>query len=383
MRTFRFPSDNRAFINELRDRVKMHLSDKKHSRFGNHTLIIKGVFMFVLYAVPYLLLVTGIAQTPLTQFMCWALMGLGMAGLGMGLMHDANHGSLHKNQSVNKWLGKSLYLLGGFPPNWKHQHNTLHHGYTNVEGQDEDISPAGFLRFSPHRPIHKVHRYQHLYAWLLYGLMTLSWVTARDFIRFFNYRKSEAFGSDPGKHYRVFADLVISKILYYSIMLVIPLAFIQASPLTIIAGFLFMHFICGFILSTVFQTAHVMPSSDYPLPDENGNMEHEWAVHQLYTTSDYAPGNKLITWFTGGLNYQVEHHLFPNVSHVHYPEIAPLVRETAIKYNLPYYVQPTFADALHAHGKMLRLLGMPESPDKQQSQPNRGAHARTILYSSD
>jgi linoleoyl-CoA desaturase len=121
--------------------------------------------------------------------------------------------------------------------------------------------------------------------------------------------------------------------------------------------FLTMHFVSGFILTIIFQTAHVVPTSKYPLPGENSTMENNWAVHQVLTTSDFAPRNKVLSWLIGGLNYQVEHHLFPNISHVHYPDIAGLVKETAHKYGLPYHVQPGFLVALREHGRMLWKLG--------------------------
>jgi len=135
-------------------------------------------------------------------------------------------------------------------------------------------------------------------------------------------------------------------------MLVLPFAWYW-----ILIFFITMHFISGFVLTIIFQTAHVVPTSAYPLPNENGSVQNSWAVHQLLTTSDYSPKNKIFSWLIGGLNYQVEHHLFPNISHVHYKNIATMVKETAQKYSLPYHVQPGFLKALLEHAKMLKKLG--------------------------
>jgi linoleoyl-CoA desaturase len=295
------------------------------------------------------------------MFLCWVAMGLGMAGVGMTLMHDANHGSFAKSQQVNKWLSGSLFLLGGFPQNWKFQHNALHHGFTNIDGQDEDIKGLRPLRFSPHKPYYNIHRYQHWYAWFFYSLMTISWIGAKDFTGVLRYKKMDAPQFKNKNNGRLLFEVTLSKLVYYSLFLVLPIIIMPFSWYWIIAGFLSMHLVSGFILTIIFQTAHVMPDSIYPLPDENGNMDNNWAVHQLMTTTDYSPSSRIFSWMIGGLNYQIEHHLFPNISHVHYRKISEIVRSTAQKYNLPYTVQPNFATAVRKHTRMLKALGRPEN----------------------
>jgi linoleoyl-CoA desaturase len=354
---FSISKDKSEFIVELRKKVKDYFEENNISKYGNASIILKSLFMFSLYFTPYILMLSGVINTVYLTILCWIAMGIGTAGLGMVLMHDASHGSFSQNTTLNKWLGKSLYLLGGFPPNWRYQHNTLHHGFTNIEGHDEDISPAGILRFSPHTPLFKIHRYQHYYAFFLYGLMTLSWVTVNDFTRLNSYKKMNAPMSITKSYNQLFIELIVSKVLYYLIFLIIPILVIQLPWYWILLGFLIMHFVCGLILSTIFQTAHVMPTSEYPLPDEEGRIDNNWAAHQLFTTSDYSPKSRIFSWLIGGLNYQIEHHLFPNISHVHYRKLSELVKNTAKKYNLPYYVQPNFVAAVNSHIKMLKLLG--------------------------
>jgi len=287
---------------------------------------------------------------------CFLLMGFGMTGLGMTTMHEANHGSFSKNKKINFFMSKSLYLLGGFPPNWRIQHNMLHHGYTNIEGHDEDIAPPGVLRFSPHRPQKKIHRYQHIYAWFFYSLMTISWVTTKDFENLANYKKMGVLSGKKG-YRQLLTDLIIAKILYFSVSLVLPILVLPVAWYWVVAGFLLMHFTGGLILATVFQSAHVVPSSEFPLPAENNEMNHNWVVHQLYTTCDFSPDSKIFTWLVGGLNFQVIHHLFPNISHIHYKKLAPIVQSTAQKYGLPYFVNPTFYKAVKEHFRMLKILG--------------------------
>lgn len=351
------PKNKPEFINELRKEVNGYFSQKNISKYGNANLAVKSLFMGSLYVIPYILMITGIVYTLPLIILSWITMGFGMAGLGMVLMHDANHGSFSKNPKVNSLLSKSLYFLGGFPPNWQYQHNTLHHGFTNIEGHDEDINPGKFLRFSPHKPLRRIHRYQHFYAWFLYGLMTVSWVTAKDFVRLSKYKSEGVALSGNRKYNQILRDLIIAKVLYYTFFLVLPLIILPVSWYAIVLLFIAMHFISGFILTTIFQTAHVMPSSEYPLPDETGNMENNWAVHQVLTTANFAPKSRILSWCIGGLNHQVEHHLFPNICHVHYKAISPIVKETARKYNLPYHEENTFADALFSHFKMLKSLG--------------------------
>ncbi len=145
--------------------------------------------------------------------------------------------------------------------------------------------------------------------------------------------------------------------MYYTVFLALPIILIPLAWYWILLGFMIMHFTSGLILSAIFQSAHVVPTSDYPLPDNNDEMSNNWNIHQLHTTSDFAPGSKIFTWFIGGLNYQVVHHLFPNISHVHYKNLAKIVRKTAEKHQLPYHVNKTFVGALYQHTLMLKSLG--------------------------
>jgi len=350
-------TDKPEFITELKSKVNDYFEKNKLSKYGNASIVLKSILMILIYFAPYVLMLTGVISSFFGILACWLIMGFGMAGLGMVLMHDASHGTFSKNRKRNNYLSKSLYLLGGFPPNWKQQHNVMHHGFTNIDGHDEDIAPIGLLRFSPHKPLQKIHRFQRWYAWFFYGLMTLSWVTAKDFKQLARYKKANIKLSSQKKYSGLMVELLMAKLLYYIIFLVAPLILLSIAWYWIILFFLAMHFVGGFILSIIFQSAHVMPTSVYPLPDESGNIENSWAIHQLFTTSDFAPKSRIFSWMIGGLNYQVEHHLFPNISHVHYKNIASLVKTTAQKYNLPYHVQPTFMVAFHNHFKMLKLLG--------------------------
>jgi len=284
------------FVTELRLEVKKYFDDKGITKYGNSRLLVKSVFMLLLFFIPYILLMAGILTAFPVILMAWVLMGIAIAGIGMGVMNDANHGSFSQNPKINKWMSKTLYLLGGFPPNWRYQHNTMHHGFTNIDGHDEDIAPTGILRFSPHKPLIRMHKFQYLYAWFFYGLMTISWVIMKDFKQLSGYKKEHVSLATPKSYKQLFTDLLISKVFYFSAFLILPVLLVPIPWYLTLLCFFIMHFIAGFILGIVFQSAHVVPTSKYPLPDENGNVENNWAMHQLLTTSDFAPKSRILSW---------------------------------------------------------------------------------------
>lgn len=356
MKNIKYSRQRLDFTTDLRNSVNEYFKKNNIQPYGNQKIYLKTIFMILLYLVPFILMISGLITSVTLILVSWFIMGLGMSGLGMVTMHDANHGSFSKNQRINKFFGNSLYLLGGFPPNWRYQHNTLHHGFTNVDGHDEDIAPPGILRFSPHRPLKKIHRYQHIYAWFFYCLMTISWIVVKDFRRLNKY-KELGLKISKRKYDTLFIELTISKVIYYTLFLLIPLLTVPVSWYWIVTGFLLMHFTGGLVLSSIFQTAHVVPSSEYPVPDGEGELENNWTVHQLYTTCNYSPNSTVFSWLVGGLNYQVEHHLFPNISHIHYKDISSIVQSKVKEYGLPYHVNKSFVEAIWQHTKMLKLLG--------------------------
>lgn len=353
---FKNPNQN-DFVKTLRKRVDAYFKENNISKTGGLKLKVKAVIMFLLYVIPYTLLVFSVFPNVYAAWGLAVMMGLGMAGIGFCVMHDANHGSFSRKKWVNKFMGFSLNFLGGNVNNWKAQHNIMHHTYTNIEGYDEDIQPAALLRFSPHSEKKKVHKYQFLYAWFLYGLMTLSWTFAKDYIDAFRYEKKGLYTQLKTTFKREFTQIILTRLIYFVYMLVIPMLVMDVAWWQIIIGFLTIHFVAGLTLALVFQLAHVMEDANYPLPDEEKIVGNQWAVHQLNTTLNFAHKNRILSWFVGGLNYQIEHHLFPNISHVHYRNLAPIVQKTAEEFNLPYYTYNSFRTALLSHGKMLYNLG--------------------------
>ena len=348
------------FFSTLKMRVNEYFESRRISTFCTPGMVVKTVVMLGLYLVPYFLIIFDVLESKLLIFAMWALMGFGAAGIGLSVMHDANHGAYSRHKWVNVILGYLLNFLGGSATNWKMQHNVLHHSFTNVDGLDEDIAVGNLLRLSPAQPRLNIHRLQFLYAWFLYGLMTIMWVTSKDFRQLVRYKRNGVLAMQHRPFRELFFELILSKILYYAYILVLPLLLSSAPWWLTVAGFIAMHMILGFTLAIIFQPAHVVSETEFPQPDEKGNMENHWAIHQLLTTSNFAPKSRIFSWFVGGLNFQVEHHLLPNICHVHYKKLSKIVRETAEEYGLPYHVQPTFLAALWSHMKLLWSLGRPQ-----------------------
>lgn len=355
--SIRFPNNKDLnFIKTLRARVKEHFESSNTSKYGNATMVWKTVAMLSIYAVPYALFMTGVISNFWLVLGLWIIMGVGKAGIGFSVMHDANHGAYSENPKVNHYMGYLINILGGSAINWKIQHNVLHHTYTNVYGMDEDIDSGIILRLSPQQKHYKLHNIQHIYAWFLYGLMTFLWITTKDFRQLYRY-KSMGLTKNVKNFNMIVARMALAKVLYYVVFLVLPIIVLPFAWWQVLICFVAMHYTAGLILACVFQTAHVMPTTSYPEPDETGNLENDWAVHQLFTTANYSPNSKILSWYVGGLNYQIEHHLFPNVCHIHYKKISKIVRETAEEYGLPYNSHPNFLRAVWEHARMLKQLG--------------------------
>ena len=315
--------------------------------------------MFGLYFGPYAVMFSF--QLPVFAYLlCSTLMGIGVAGIGLAIMHDANHGSLSSKRWINQMLGYSLNLIGGNALSWKIQHNVLHHSFTNVHGMDEDLEAGNILRFTPDEPWKKRHANQHIYAWVLYSFMTFSWVLLKDFIRLAKYKELGLLKSQGVSYTGALLTVIASKIVYLSYMIVLPIAVFGYHWALVLGGFMLMHAVGGLMLAAIFQPAHILDEHDF-IGSDVSEIQDCYESHQLRTTSNFAPKNKLLTWFVGGLNYQVEHHIFPNICHVHYPAISGIVRKTADEYGLPYRSIDTFAGALSLHQQMLKKLSRPEA----------------------
>jgi len=348
--------DSAKFFKTLNKRINDYFKENKIKKTGNWKLYLKTIVMFSIFLTPYFLILT-IEMSQWMQLLLTVVIGVGMAGVGMNVMHDGNHGSFSSKKWVNNLMGSSIYILAGNAFNWKVQHNVLHHTYTNIQGHDEDIDAGRVIRFSKHADWHQMHKYQQYYSVFLYGLLTINWAITTDFKQLYKYLKrglSYGKSANPAVQWTI---LAISKIIYVLVWIVIPILVLSVSWWKILIGFFVMHYVAGLILSITFQLAHVMPDTQMPLPDQEGNIKNTWAIHQLFTTANFAPKNKLVGWFTGGLNRQIEHHLFSHISHIHYKDLAKIVKKTAKEFNLPYNEYKTTRKAIALHFQQLKELG--------------------------
>lgn len=352
------PRNGVGFFDTLKTRIDEYFNDNQIEMHGDTSMKLKSVAIVAMYIVPYVFMVSGLASSSLLLFyVLWLLMGVGMVGIGCSIMHDSNHDSYSGNKGLNKYLGKIIALVGGYEVNWRIQHNVLHHTYTNIEGLDHDLDAGALLRFSPHSKRYKFHRFQHIYAWFLYGLLTFQWATIKDFKQVIEYNKLGLLKKEKLTLKKALLQVSSYKLFYYAYVLVLPIMFSGFAWYHVLIGFFVMHFLAGLSLSSIFQLAHVMEDCEFPAPNDKLKMENNWAIHQMLNTANFSPKSKIMAWFIGGLNHQVEHHLFPYICHVHYKHIAPIVRKTAEEFGVPYYEQRNFVKALIEHGRMLKKMG--------------------------
>jgi linoleoyl-CoA desaturase len=345
----------RMFFVTLKTRVDQYFKDQGISPHANVKMVIKTICLFALYLLPFLVILC-VPMKGGAQMLLWAIMGLGLAGVGMGVMHDAIHGAYSEKTSLNTFVGYSLNVLGASIFNWKFQHNLLHHTYTNITHMDDDIDDKGILRFSPHTRIRKLQQFQWLYAIGFYGIMSLYWIVAKDFIQFYKYRKNGVNQKSNRENRDALVRIIILKTCYFFFIIALPIL-LGIPYLQVLGGFMLMHFVAGVVLTLIFQLAHTIEETSHPMPDSKGNIDNEWAIHQLQTTANFSRKNKWLSWYVGGLNFQVEHHLFPKICHVHYPAIAPIVKETAEEFGIPYLEHATLLSALRSHFNLLYKFG--------------------------
>lgn len=350
------PDDKqKQFALAVRKNVNDYFKDNKISIKGNVRLGIQTVVMLSLYIVPFVLLFI-VQMNAWVGLLMAVLIGIGMAGIGMCVMHDAAHGSYSQKEWINKIMSGTMYLLGSSLLNWKIQHNLLHHTFTNIEGYDHDITSNGPLRLSQYAPLKKIHRFQYIHAFFFYGLLTLAKLF-NDFIQLRDFEKAgltRTYQINPVAEY---FKMIVLKGLYLFVVIGMPILFTPFAWWQVLIGFFVMHWVAGCILSAVFQMAHVVEGAEQLLPDAEGNINEEWAVHELRSTADFARNNFILEYFVGGLNFQIEHHLFPHISHIHYRKIAPIVERTAKEYGFVYNLKPNFRKAFYSHIKRLKELG--------------------------
>ncbi len=344
----RFDPLGTGFHAEVKRRVDAFFEDGAAARTADSAMVGKTVFWFVALAALYGLLLGDVLPGPLGWVAC-AAFGFTFAVVGFNVGHDALHGAYSRRAWLNRVLGWTFQGFGTASYTWTIAHNVVHHTWTNIPGHDTDLDPGLWMRFHASAPHGSAHRFQHLYAWGLYCFTTLVWVFQKDFV--------QVLSKDPRTGRRApllgVASVLVSKLSHAVFFIGLPILVVDRPLWQIAIGYLLMHFAAGLTLAVVFQLAHVVEGTLAP----DGPAGDAWADHQMRTTSNFGRGSFLCQFVCGGLNHQVEHHLFPRICHVHYPAIAPIVERTAREFGLPYLEHATFVGALASHARTLRALG--------------------------
>lgn len=352
MRPPRFSAAS-SFHSDLKLRIKNYFTEKNLKQTGNFSLYFKAVLLVCAYIATYVTLVFFTPHWAFALIGC-VLLGALASAIGFNVMHDGAHGSFSKKSWVNELAGVSINFLGANVFMWKTKHNVVHHSFTNIDEVDDDMNARPFLRLCPNQKFHKIHKYQHKYFLFVYSLLYLYWIFVTDYKKY----ATKKVGIVPIQKMTVADHFSFwgFKLLHIILFVAIPLYMVGFMPWLV--GFLVYGISTGILLSVVFQLAHAVEEASFPMPNiETNKLEDDWAIHQLKTTSNFATSNKLLSWLVGGLNFQVEHHLFPNISHVHYPAISKIIKETCREYGIPYLEHPKLRMAFASHVNHLRTLG--------------------------
>jgi len=352
--TVTFDNKKAPFFRALKEKVDNYFTENNIKPTGNRRLYIKTAVLSITAISIYTTLVFFTPPVAISVILC-ALFGINLAAIGFNIMHDGGHGSYSKRKWANEASSYFLNVMGANSYYWKIKHNINHHTFTNIEGMDNDIQAEPFMRFHEGQKRYWVHRFQHLYGILLYGLTYFTWIFYEDFQKYFS-GKVIAAGADKKmslKEHFIFWGTKLAYAFIYIILPIMMVGFLQA-----MVGFMIIAFVTGVFITVVFQLAHVVEGTNFPKITVGGNkIEEEWAIHQVNTTADFATKNVVATWLLGGLNFQIEHHLFPRISHVHYPKIHQFVQETCVQFNIQCTEYRTVRGAVLSHIMYIRRMG--------------------------
>jgi len=340
-----------AFSADLRRAVDHHFASTGKPQRDVAGMYAKTAIILAWLAGSYGLLLFGVS-TPLQAGMAAVSLGLAMAAVGFNVQHDGSHGAYSRRPWVNRAMALTLDLLGGTAYFWHFKHNIAHHTHPNVVGQDDDISLGILGRVAPSQKWYPHHRFQLIYIWLLYAVFALQWQLGGELRNLVSKRwvGGTAVPAPRGKELVIFW---VGKLVFLSLAFGLPLVF---HPLSHVLGaYAITVVVLGLVLALVFQSAHVSDACAFRSPTSAGHLvPRPWAEHQVETTVDFGRGNRLLGWYLGGLNFQIEHHLFPRICHLHYRELAPIVEAVCRAHGVRYFAHPTFRAALRAHVRQLR-----------------------------
>lgn len=354
MLKYTFDNSKGSFFKSLKEKVDLYFSDNKLSAAGNGKLYIKASLQVLSAASLYVILVFFTPGALVSIALC-LILGLNLGVIGFNVMHEGGHQTFSSLRWVNTISAYFLNVLGGNTYFWKLKHNINHHTYTNIEGMDSDIDVKPFMRLHQEQPLRFYHRFQYIYWVFLYGLSYLTWIFYDDFYKYFSGKPTITSERKklPLKEHFIFW---FTKLMYIAAYIVVPI--VMVGWMSWIIGFMIVTFVCGLSISIVFQLAHVVEGTEFHSAEKvDGAKKKEWALHQLASTSNFATKSKSLFWLLGGLNFQIEHHLFPRISHIHYPQISAIVKEACRESGIVYHEYQTMFKAIVSHILYLKRLG--------------------------
>lgn len=355
MQSVRFEGRNAQFFSTLRSRIDQYFQENDLRPTGNWKLYHKTLVLAALGISTYVIWVFFNPGSLWIDLLLTFLMGVSFAGIGFNVMHDGAHGSYSRKSWVNNLMAYSLNVLGGNAHYWHEKHNVAHHSFTNINGVDEDIDAAPMMRMNTGQPRKWFHRFQHIYVWPLYSFAYLAWIFYQDFAKYFS-GKIAVRDMKEQLHGWGHVGFWGSKIAYISLFIVLPI-YMLGWPVAL-GGYFCLSLTTGIFITTVFQMAHVVENMDFITGTEDlTTVPSDWASHQVQTTSNFATKNRFWAWMLGGLNFQVEHHLFPKISHIHYPKLNEIVKKTCEEFQVRYQEFPTFLAAIRSHIAHLKAVG--------------------------
>jgi linoleoyl-CoA desaturase len=350
----KFGSDG-GFQRELRKRVEEFFQRSGRRERDCPQMYFKSAVILATLIVSYVVLVF-VASTWWQALPAALMLGAAIGCIGFNIMHDGGHMAYSNHAWVNRVSAMSLDLVGASSHIWRWKHAVFHHMYVNVQGYDSDTDLGAMARLNPHQPRLWVQRFQHWYIWLLYGVMVIRWQFYGDF----RDLAAGHIGEQPFRRPRGWdlAQLIGFKLLFVVLAFGIPLLFHSFAVVALVyVGTLA---IVGIALSLVFQLAHCVEEAEFPLPNaESGRIDNAWAIHQIESTVNFARDNRVLCWLLGGLNFQIEHHLFPRICHVNYPALSRVVEQTCRDFGVRYREHRSFLTGIASHYRWMRQMGRP------------------------
>ncbi len=341
---------NNDFLSVVKKRVFEEFKMRGISQYANTEMILKTLLITAAYAGCLAAIFSNYFGS-LGVVLWYAALGFACSMNGLNIAHDAMHGAYFRSQRINNWLAYFFDFNSTSSFIWRISHNTYHHIYTNIPGLDNDIDKGSALRLQPTDPLLKFHYWQNWYAIPLYSLLTFNWAWISDILWCCKeFRK----GAVSVKDAAIFFAFKAANLLVF---VVLPICVLSVPWWVPLLGYFLLHMVAGVVSGVIFQLGHVVEGVEFISPDQEGSLPYDWALHEMLTTSNCCTKSRWVAFWVGGLNYQIEHHLFPNICHVHYLWICDIVKQTAEEYNIPYKVIPTFWGAVASHLRALKKLG--------------------------